>query len=109
MLKKIFDLKNTDIETYKYVLSMGEVRADELANKVGKDRTTVYRSLEKLVRCGLCQKKKMILKGGGKYYLYMYKEPQMVKKLLEHCIENWYSSMKETLRELEKHISELDF
>jgi len=109
ILKMMFNLKDADLETYKHVITIGEVRADELANKVGKDRTTVYRSLERLVKSGLCEKKKMTLKNGGNYYLYVYREPTTVKKMLQQCVEEWYSSMKNTLNELERHLTELDF
>jgi len=109
LLKTIFNLNNNDIETYRYALLFGEVRADKLALKLGKDRTTVYRSLEKLVRSGLCDKKKMNLNGGGSYYLYKCKKPGHIKKHLEKCIEEWYHSMKQILNDLEDYLNKLNF
>ncbi|MCD6236887.1 MAG: hypothetical protein DRN09_03805 [Thermoplasmata archaeon] len=109
LLKMIFSLNDSDIKTYKYALSLGETRADELAERLNKDRATVYRSLEKLVKSGLCQKKKMILKGGGSYYLYRCMDPEYIKNHLEHCIEEWYRSMKEILNNLDEYFNELSF
>ena len=53
----IFNLKELDITILRELKKQKNIRADELACILHKERSTVYRSLQKLTRCGLCQKK----------------------------------------------------
>ena len=43
---------------------------DEVAEKVDRDKSTVFRSLQKLVGLGICNKETKTLKEGGYYHTY---------------------------------------
>ena len=81
---------------------------NELSAIVNKDRTTVQRSLNRLVRTGLCEKKKLFLNGGGYYYVYTSKNPDDIRILLENCINEWYKAIKDMINQMENP-NELDF
>ncbi len=72
-----------DLFTYLYDLSPLEldlllilnrinkpVTLDEISQEADRDRTTVFRSLQKLVKAGICNKETKTLKEGGYYHLY---------------------------------------
>ncbi len=100
-LQCAFDLKNLDLKVYKILQKNGEQRADEIAKEINKERSTVYRSLQKLTKCGICNKKRNnIKKGGGYYHTYECNNSEKIKIKLEECIDNWYKKMKETIKKI---------
>lgn len=99
LIQCIFDLNDLDIKVYNVLKKRDEIRANKLANLIGKERSTVYRSLQKLTCVGLCNKKTKTLKKGGYYHTYICNDSEKTKKQIEKCIENWYIKMKNTLEE----------
>lgn len=103
LLKCVFDLNNLDIDVYDKLKKFGEMRADELADKIKKDRSTVYRSLQKLICFNLCIKETRNIKKGGYYHVYRCNDVAEAKKELEDCINNWYYHMKSILKQFDRH------
>ncbi len=104
VLQYVFDLNSLDVEVYKKLKEEKESRADELAKKIGKERSSVYRSLQKLTFCNLCTKKTKTIETGGYYHLYIFNNAKEVRKEIESCIDDWYNHMKQILREFEKEM-----
>jgi len=72
-----------DLFTYLYDLSPLELdlllilnrtnealTLDQLSQELDRDRTTVFRSLQKLVKAGICNKESKTMKDGGYYHVY---------------------------------------
>jgi predicted transcriptional regulator len=98
----IFNLKELDIMILRELRKHGSVRADELAKILHKERSTIYRSLQKLNRCGICEKKTKTIKQGGYYHTYSLYENIRIRETAEHCLEEWYRKVKKSLSELDK-------
>ena len=101
VIQCIFDLNDLDIKTYKKLKEIGESRADELAKKIKKERSTVYRSLQKLTCSDLCTKETKTIEGGGYYHTYKCNDNKKIKEKIRNCIDEWYERMKVTIKELE--------
>ena len=101
VIQCIFELNKLDVKVYKILKKTREIRADELAKKLKKDRSNVYRSLQNLTCCGLCIKEQRNIENGGYYHTYRFSNTKKIKKELEKQINNWYIKMKNTLKELE--------
>ena len=97
-IRCIFDLNDLDIKVFKILQNIGSGRADGIADIIKKERSTVYRSLQKLTKCGICDKKRKTLPEGGYYHVYELKTPNTVKKYAEDCLDTWYEKMKKTLQ-----------
>ena len=102
IIQCVFDLNDLDIAIYKKLSKIKELRADDLAEDIGKDRSTVYRSLQKLNCCGICNKKIRKIKSGGYYHVYTCINDNEIKKNLEKCIDTWYKKMKQTIKNLDQ-------
>ena len=102
VIQCVFNLNTLDLNVYKKLKKIGEIRADELAKIMDKDRSTIYRSLQKLTCCRICQKKTNYITKGGYYHTYICKNSKNTKKELERCINNWYKKMRETIKDLDK-------
>ena len=105
VLKYVFDLNSLDLEVYKKLKEEKESRADDLAKKIGKDRSYVYRSLQKLTNCNLCTKKTKKIETGGYYHLYVFNNAKEVRKEIETCIDDWYKHIKKILKDFEKEMN----
>jgi len=100
IIECIFDLSDQDIIIFKKLRKSKEIRADELAKKLKKDRSTIYRSLQKLTCAGIITKNTKKIKQGGYYHTYKCNEIPEIKKELSKCIDNWYKKMKITIKDL---------
>ena len=105
VLQYVFDLNFLDLEVYKKLKEVKESRADDLAKKLGKERSTVYRSLQKLASCDLCTKTTKTINTGGYYHIYTYNNAKKVRKEIESCIDEWYNHMKQILQDFEKEMN----
>jgi predicted transcriptional regulator len=100
VIQCIFDLNSLDMNVYKKLDEKSDIRADVLANKLKRERSTVYRSLQKLTCAGLCIKKTKKIKSGGYYHVYSRNNVKETKEKLKKCIEDWYEKMKETIEQI---------
>jgi len=101
VIQCVFDLNDLDIETYKKLKETNELQAADIAKILKKERSTAYRSLQRLVCSGLCIKKTKTLKKGGYYHVYLPVKKKDAKNKIDICIDNWYKKMKETIKELD--------
>ena len=94
----IFDLNNLDIEVYKNLKEKGELKTQDLAYILRKERSTVYRSLQRLTKCGFVIKKTNKINTGGHYHTYKIIDSTLVKSKIESCINDWYKLMMNNLK-----------
>jgi len=92
-----FSLGDFEVEVYENLLESGQVRADELAAHIGKDRSTVYRALQKLMACGMVYRETKSIERGGYYHVYRAISREKLKQKLEVCVKDWYERMQEVL------------
>jgi predicted transcriptional regulator len=101
IIKCIFDFNELDFKVFKLLNKDGESTAQILANKLKKERSTVYRSLQKLTNCGLCIKNTSNISTGGHYHTYKSIKTKFVKTKIESCINDWYKMMIDTIKNFE--------
>jgi predicted transcriptional regulator len=98
-----YSLNDLEVEVFKATVRRGPARADELADYIGKERSTVYRSLQKLISCGMCFRESRILEKGGYYYEYSAIPKDELKSKMERCVEEWGKRMQEALDRFDEH------
>ncbi|UCC93471.1 MAG: HTH domain-containing protein [Thermoplasmata archaeon] len=91
LLRCMYNLSDMDMEALRLLLDEGPFKAEDLADRLGRDRSTVYRSLQKLVSCQVISKETRSLKRGGYYHVYAAVPREVLRERLEHCIEQWHS------------------
>jgi predicted transcriptional regulator len=80
LLTCLYDLKQMDMEVLYETARREQATLDEISDSVKRDRSTVHRSLSKLVSLNLVYKRMRTLKDGGYYHVYMVAEESQVKK-----------------------------
>jgi predicted transcriptional regulator len=89
------------------MLTEGPFKADDLADRLGRDRSTVYRSLQKLVSCQVVTKETRSLERGGYYHVYAAVPREVLRERLDHCVEEWHSRVRALLERFDQDLDEL--
>ncbi len=92
-----FNLNDFEVQVFRDAFRNGPVRADELADLMGVERSKVYRALQKLLSCGLCMRDTRSLDKGGYYHVYSAIDRNALRSRMEGCIEEWNERMKAAL------------
>ncbi|MCQ4153850.1 MAG: ArsR family transcriptional regulator, partial [Archaeoglobi archaeon] len=101
-LKCALDLSCVDLEVYVALLKKNPSTIEEISELIGKDKSTVYKSLQKLLEKGLAERDYRILRGGGYRYLYKPVPFREFKEQMLRAVENWSRTLMESISELEK-------
>lgn len=99
IIKCSFALAKTDYATFKVLITNNkEMSVQEIQEKVGKDRTTVQRSIKSLLEKNLILRRQINLESGGFMYYYNIRKKQEIKDQIYSNFESWE---KKVLDELE--------
>jgi predicted transcriptional regulator len=98
-----FSLNDFEVEVFNRLTDSGAKRADDLADLIGKDRSTVYRALQKLMTCGMCFRETKSIERGGYYHVYRAISRDELKRKLEQCVDDWYGRMQQVLAKFGEH------
>ena len=74
---------------------------EELTQEVDRDKSTVFRSLQKLVALGICVKETKTIKEGGLYHIYSAIDIESFKLETEKRIKELEKSFHRILRKFE--------
>lgn len=83
---------------FHHLVKKGPTRVDDVAEYLGKDRSTAYRELHKLINCGICTKEQNSIKEGGYYFLYQSKDVEKIREETEKCIDATYDQLKQAIK-----------
>jgi len=99
LIKCMFNLNATEVSVLQEIQESEPMMAAEVAELIGRDRSTTYRALEKLVSCGLAYKER---RGGEpRGYSNVYSavpEIELVRRA-ESALDACYAKIKSILRE----------
>lgn len=80
LLSCLYNMKPIELEIFYRLAAKQQATLDEIADAVGRDRSTVHRCLSKLVSAGLVYKQSKTLKDGGYYHVYSTVDPSRIKE-----------------------------
>lgn len=97
IVKCIYGLSDFELTVYKKLTKQGPLRADDLAPVFKKDRSTIYRALQKLVSAGLAFRDTKSIRRGGYYHVYSAVSPDQLKDRLHRCADDWFENMNKAI------------
>ncbi len=94
----VYNLNDTDLRVFRAVSKNDGIPINQLGRFLKKDRSTVYRSLEKLVACNLCYKQRRSgqTRGFVDYY-HAIAEEEAIKKA-EQRLDACYLKLKKLMQ-----------
>ena len=90
LLRCMYNLSDLDLDILRILMQDGPATSEDLADRLGRDRSTVYRSLQKMVSCQIVTKETRNMARGGYFHEYASVPRDLLKERLEHCIEEWH-------------------
>ncbi|WEL23462.1 helix-turn-helix domain-containing protein [Candidatus Nanohalovita haloferacivicina] len=100
LLKVLYNLSSSETEVLYYLCS-NEARASEIADELGKDRSTIQRYLSKLQSTGLLQRESMVEEGKrGRYYVYSVPDKEKLKEKVRVRMDEWADEKLEVLEDI---------
>ncbi len=100
LLECLHGLKSLDVECFLLLTETREgLTVDEIAEHVQRERTTAYRSVQRLLEHGLIEKEQVNYEQGSYYYLYKPKETTEIAGEMQRMLNDWYAKMDELIGE----------
>lgn len=96
IIKCSFALSKTDYLVFKVLMSAKEeLNIQKIEKKVGKDRTTIQRSIKNLLAQDLIFRRQINLDTGGFMYYYSIKHKEAIKEKIYENFKNWQKKVLE--------------
>ena len=100
LLKVLYNLSSSETEVM-YFLCDNEARASEIAEELGKDRSTIQRYLSKLRTTGLVTRESVVEDGKrGRFYVYSVPDKEKMKEKVKNRMNEWEGEKLDVLDEI---------
>lgn len=93
-----FGLRNSELDVY-FSLLKGLKKVEDIAEDIGRDRSTVQRVLNKLHTKGLVKRDSRRIERGGYFYEYTAQSTEFVREQILIQLEEWYLATRNFLLE----------
>ncbi|CAI50153.1 TrmB family transcription regulator [Natronomonas pharaonis DSM 2160] len=94
LLECIHGLKELDKEIFQLLTETAEpMTVDEIADAVDRERSTAYRSVQRLVQSGFVQKEQVNYDQGGYYHVFRPTDPDEIADDMQRMLNDWYAKM----------------
>lgn len=109
LLECIHGLKQLDKECYQVMVESDEpLTIDEVAERVDRERSTAYRSIQRLLQSGFIQKEQINYEQGGYYHVYSPTDPTQIANDMQRMLNDWYAKMGQLIQEFEDKYEHVD-
>lgn len=95
-----------DKEVYFTIMENNGMGLDEIAEEVNRERSTVYRAVQRLEENGFLDKRKEGKEGGGYRHIYEPVNPEKVADQMLNRLNEWYAEMGQMINEFKQKYSE---
>ena len=103
LLECIHGLKELDKEIFRVLTERSEpLTVDEVAEAVDRERSTAYRSIQRLVQSGFVQKEQVNYEQGGYYHVFRPTDADEVADDMQRMLNDWYAKMGQLIAEVRK-------
>jgi predicted transcriptional regulator len=104
---QLYDLSPLDLDILFMLIARNgknddePMTLDEVSKEVDRDRSTTFRSLQKLITLGLCVKETKTIKEGGYYHVYSAVDMQTFRAHTERRVRELQKSLDRLLKKFE--------
>lgn len=93
LIKCTFGLNKTELELFIFLSKSRMCETIGVISKsAGLDRTTVQKSLKRLLEIGVLERKQKNLQNGGYVFFYCVKKKNEVKQRMKEIIDQWHAN-----------------
>ncbi|CAJ51852.1 TrmB family transcription regulator [Haloquadratum walsbyi C23] len=107
LLECFHGLKRLDKQCFRVLTQSKEpLTVDEIAEVVDRERSTAYRSIQRLLQAGFIKKEQINYDQGGYYHVYSATNPDEIANGMQRLLNDWYAKMGQLIREFEEKYAE---
>ncbi len=100
LLECFHGLKALDKRIFRSLVEADEpLTVDDLAERVDRERSTVYRSVQRLQQAGFVQKEQINYEDGGYYHVFFPMDADQVADEMQRMLNDWYAMMGQLIDE----------
>lgn len=100
LLECVHGLKDLDKEIFELLAERPEpMTVDDIAEEVERERSTAYRSIQRLVQSGFVQKEQVNYDQGGYYHVFYPTDPDEIADDMQRMLNDWYAKMGQLIGE----------
>ena len=110
LLECFHGLKDLDRQVFQLLVDAEKrLTVDQIAERVERERSTAYRSVQRLLQAGLVQKEQVNYDQGGYYHVYRPMSAEEVTDDMQRMLNDWYAKMGQLIQEFrDKYDDELE-
>jgi len=102
LLECMHGLKKLDRDCYQVLVDSDEPKTiDEVSEEVDRERSTTYRSVQRLIQTGFVQKEQINYDDGGYCHVYYPTNPGEIADDMQRMLNDWYAKMGQLIHEFE--------
>ncbi|ARS91045.1 helix-turn-helix domain-containing protein [Natrarchaeobaculum aegyptiacum] len=102
LLECIHGLRGLDTTCYQVIVrSDGPMTVDDVAERVDRERSTVYRSIQRLLQSGFVEKTQKNDEGGGYHHVYTPVPPSTITRQMQRTVTDRYAQVSMLIQEFE--------
>jgi predicted transcriptional regulator len=107
LLECVHGLKELDKEIFQVLTEAAEpLTVDEVADAVDRERSTAYRSVQRLLQSGFVQKEQVNYEQGGYYHVFRPTDPDEIADDMQRLLNDWYAKMGQLIGEFREKYDE---
>lgn len=100
LLECFHGLRELDRDCFSVLAESDEaLTIDEIADTVGRERSTAYRAVQRLLQAGFIQKEQVNYEQGGYHHVYTTAAADEVAEELQRLLNDWYAKMGTLIQE----------
>jgi len=100
-------VRTTEIEAYCTLVTAGPSTVQDVAEGLGKSRSTAQRLLQNLAEKGLAVREERLIGLGGYQYVYSAVPPETMRAAIKETLRQWYERMISELDRLPEKLEEM--
>jgi len=109
LLECFHGLKQLDREVFQVLVNTEEpLTVDEIGELVDRERSTAYRSVQRLQQAGFIQKEQINYEQGGYYHVFKPTDPSNIADNMQRMLNDWYAKMGQLIQEFETKYEDQD-
>ena len=100
LLDCFHNLKAIDKDVFRLLNDRDEpLTVDEIADEIDRERSTAYRSVQRLLQAGFLQKEQINYEQGGYYHVYLPRDGDEIAQEMQRMLNDWYAQMGQLIGE----------
>ncbi len=104
----LYDLSPLDLDLLFLLIKRDKpVTLEELVKQADRDKSTVFRSMQKLVGLGICVKETKTIKEGGYFHVYSATDMKTFRATTEQKVRELEATFHRLLRKFEDNIQDI--